>query len=72
MSTQKILYRLTLEISYNPDTSEILFRDKVVAHWNDSANTDYPEDLTWNRDISSLFIAGFEAGFNAAREYPEK
>jgi hypothetical protein len=32
----------------------IFYNGEVVVSWNDNANVDYPEDLTWNRDISVL------------------
>lgn len=33
-----------------------------VFVWDDSANSDYPEDLSWNRLISDTFYSGVSAG----------
>ncbi len=32
----------------------IFFDGKCIVTWNDEAHCDYPEDLTWDRDISTL------------------
>jgi hypothetical protein len=44
----------------------ITIKDKntgvVLEEWHDNACVDYPEDLTWNRDIGSLFVRAFELG----------
>lgn len=33
-----------------------------VFEWNDDANVNYPEDLTWGRVISQVFWDGVKAG----------
>tara|TARA_R100001086_G_scaffold249698_1_gene190427 strand:+ start:2938 stop:3291 length:354 start_codon:yes stop_codon:yes gene_type:complete len=32
----------------------IFYNGNPIVTWNDNANTDYPEDLCWSRDISQL------------------
>lgn len=49
-------------LDYNSETLEIKYKGKVIGKWNDEANQDYPEDLTWNRDIGSFALEMFEAG----------
>ena len=49
-------------IDYNSKTMEITYNGKVIATWNDDALIDYPEDLTWDRDIGSLVKQVFKAG----------
>lgn len=52
-------------IQHNDENCEITYGDKVVAGWNDEANTQYPEDLTWARTIGDLVSKAFDAGFEA-------
>lgn len=42
----------------------VISNGNVCFTWNDSANIDYPEDLTWNRLISNVFHDGVQAGIN--------
>jgi hypothetical protein len=30
--------------------------------WNNNANIEYPEDLTWDRSLNAIFYAGVIAG----------
>lgn len=46
--------KLRSEITYNDETCEITFNGDVIGTWNDEANCNYPEDLTWSRTIGSL------------------
>jgi hypothetical protein len=32
----------------------IFYNGELIVGWDDSAASEYPEDLTWNRDIASL------------------
>lgn len=43
-----------IKLQYNSGSCEIKADGVVIAGWNDDANSDYPEDLTWSRDIGSL------------------
>ena len=52
-------------IQHNDENCEITYGDKVIAGWNDEANTQYPEDLTWARTIGDLVSKVFDAGFEA-------
>jgi len=36
--------------------------NEVIFEWNNNANVDYPEDLTWGRMIGDLFKEAFELG----------
>lgn len=47
---------------------KVFVGDKQVFEWYDQANIDYPEDLCWHRDISSVFYDGVEAGFKLAQK----
>ncbi len=40
---------------------------EVISIWDDEALYYYPEDLVWDRDISTLFIDAFKAGYNYAK-----
>lgn len=41
---------------------EVFHGDERALHWDNRANVDYPEDLTWSREISEVFWAGVELG----------
>ena len=43
-----------LELYYDEENCEILLNGVKIASWNDEAVQDYPEDLTWRRDIGVL------------------
>lgn len=60
----KILQR----IEYDEETCLITLDGKVIGDWNEDAPRDYPEDLTWDRYISGLFLQAFEAGYRFAKE----
>jgi hypothetical protein len=51
-------------ISENEYSTEVeVFRgDERALYWDNRANVDYPEDLTWSREISEVFWAGVELG----------
>ena len=52
-----------MKLTYDNDTCEIKYNGVVIGEWNDNANQDYPEDLSWNRDIGRLVSKIFESGF---------
>ena len=56
------------EVEYDGSKSLITLNGEKVTTWNDDANQDYPEDLTWDRDISGLVIASIEAGYNLGQK----
>lgn len=39
---------------------DVFLDGNLVFTWNNEANLDYPEDLTWNREIASIFYKGVE------------
>lgn len=41
---------------------------EVVMEWDDSAHVNYPEDLTWNRSISSVFWSGYDEAAKQRKE----
>lgn len=44
-----------------------------IGSFSNMAHVDYPEDLTWERDISEIFDCGFRIGWAAcAKEISEK
>lgn len=45
----------------------VILNGQEVGTWDDEANCDYPEDLTWGRMISELFYEGVAAGKEQAR-----
>ena len=48
----------------------ILIRNEkgdVVFQWDDEANADYPEDLTWGRMIGDVFEAGYKLGRESSK-----
>ena len=51
---------------------EIILKDKktgeVVFSWYDNAHIDYPEDLSWSRMISDIFLNAFELGYKMGQE----
>lgn len=49
-------------ISYDSDTCEIKYNGITIGTWNDEAHYDYPEDLTWDRDIGDLVCTIFDSG----------
>jgi len=44
------------------DMVQIFYNDILVFEYDDSANTNYPEDLTWSRMISGIFYEGIRLG----------
>ena len=40
----------------------IVLDGKQVMSWYDGANCDWPEDLTWDREISAVFDMGIKIG----------
>lgn len=49
---------------WNKDCTQVdvFLDDNLVFAWNNEANIDYPEDLTWGREIASVFYKGIEIG----------
>lgn len=43
-----------LEVTDLDTCHYIFFNGELFVNWDDSANSNYPEDLTWDRDISML------------------
>ena len=41
---------------------KVYYRGECVFEWYANANQDYPEDLTWNREISDIFYEGIKLG----------
>jgi len=63
--------RLTIKYPKGEDTIVSAYVDNVLVFaWNDNANIDYPEDLTWGRDLSEIFSAGIRAGKMLAKDKP--
>lgn len=57
--------RITTEYTEDDDGDPIVkvFIDGEQHYWwPNYANTEYPEDLTWERMIAEVFYAGVEAG----------
>jgi hypothetical protein len=41
----------------------LLFKDgELVYTWNNDAQVDYPEDLSWDRMIRDVFMSGYKLG----------
>ena len=40
----------------------LILDGKEVMSWYDGSNCDYPEDLTWDREISAVFDMGVKIG----------
>ena len=53
-------------IIYDDYTDEVrvIYKGLEVYSWKNDANTDYPEDLTWDRLIGDVFWSGFNLGKN--------
>ncbi len=47
---------------------QITHDGNIVYEWNDNANIDYPEDLSWSRDLSKIFEAGVKLGKLLAKD----
>lgn len=58
----ELIKNLTDNISYADGDGIIYCKSKQIGTWNNEANCDYPEDLTWYRDIGSLYRESFKAG----------
>lgn len=41
---------------------EVVYNGERVFMWNDLSHVDFPEDLTWKRDVSEIFWAGVRLG----------
>lgn len=50
-----------IKILHSYDTIYVFANGKKVLVWNNNANCDYPEDLTWERNIAEVFYAGIDA-----------
>lgn len=44
------------------DLVKLYKNGECIFTWHDNAHRDYPEDLTWTRDIGSLFWQAFKLG----------
>lgn len=66
----KTTYSISTNI-INEDYIDVVYNGKVVYSWNDTANVDYPEDLCWSREISSVFDAGVALGREMERNKDE-
>lgn len=52
----------------NESTVYLVHKDKIIYEWNNNSNTDYPEDLTWERDISEVFYSGLKLGMDLSKK----
>lgn len=55
-----------LEIQFDEEVVYLMDEDKKVFLWNDSWVDDCPEDLTWSRSASELFVTAFNLGVKYA------
>ncbi len=56
------------EFNYeNAPCVRVMIKGEVVFTWNDDANIDYPEDLTWGREIGELFHKAFALGYKQGK-----
>jgi hypothetical protein len=60
---------MKIKLTYDEETC-LITDDKgnVVAEWNDWAICDYPEDLTWARDISKLVTNAYLSGMKRQKQ----
>lgn len=58
----------TSSVSGEMNCTQILLAGEIVLSYNDNATFDYPEDLTWGRNIGELFRDAFELGKKGAIE----
>lgn len=56
----------------NENMVYIVLNGKIVFEWPDDANTSWPEDLTWDREISCVFDSGVQLGIKLAKLAIEK
>jgi hypothetical protein len=47
---------------------EVFYKGERFLWWNNCAGTEYPEDMTWCRDISNVFNAGVRLGQKVSAE----
>lgn len=60
--------RNKMKLQYDKEMCQIKCGDKIVTTWNDEASHDYPEDLTWSRDIGSLVQNSVDFGYELGRQ----
>ena len=54
-------------VEFNDDNKvEVFLDDEKVFEWNEESNFNYPEDLTFVRDLSDIFYDGVLAGIKLA------
>jgi hypothetical protein len=63
---EKRAKELVKQIIYVEENGEIMLDGKVIGEWNNEANYDYPEDLTWSRTLGGFHDTAFKAGYTAA------
>lgn len=39
-----------------------------IFHWTDDSLSNYPEDLTWDRDTGQIFFEALRLGYDLARK----
>lgn len=44
------------------NNTRVVLNNEIIFEWNNDANINYPEDLTWSRHISGVYAAGVSAG----------
>ena len=47
----------------NDSFIKIYWDNKCIFEWDNEAQTDYPEDLTWERKLYDIFYKGFRLGY---------
>ncbi len=57
---------IQVDTNHDDRVVSVYVNGELHFEWNDDANIDAPEDLTWHRDLSSIFWAGVEAGKKCA------
>lgn len=55
-----------LEIQFDGEAVYVMDEDKKVFLWNDDWTHECPEDLTWGRNVSELFVTAFNLGVKYA------
>lgn len=68
MKNKQIKKTEQFTLTHNQETGAISLNGKVVTHWDNEATIHYPEDLTFDRDISTLVREAIQTGYDLALE----
>jgi hypothetical protein len=49
----------------------VYHKDKLMFDWYEEYNVSYPEDLTWEREISDVFYEGIRLGYEIRKSEEE-